>query len=448
MWTGFPVNYISYVYILGRMAQDLNLVVSPYIYVLDIDDFNTDSLPAEEIEKIANFLRGKNWSTHSGIIPTELNYLESGIIEKNKNDTEKAGKLELEKKQVAVMLKNSDVFIPVLHAHGGTRWTASTEKEQSGVYLDLLKKLRRYGFQLNKDSFGYMYFPSNEFNNITVDYLPKIGVHIARVCIETFPKYENHYYQCGPLSLVPSDCPINAIRKSITCTNENPIEFFATTRWYFLDAIFNKKVIFIHGDNFSDGELGLTALSNISSLIDGSKIVIYGSPFDLRDKYTCPFRILSQTEEKDKTILTFDRELTGQKLISTGYPLQRVVNDKNEDIILFDSNIFCGVGQTIELYRGLTGVTSIPKLKKVSSNAFLRYAIYKNDRITIELEGYGMAEIILANLKKSVPYLITNRIVDSSQKPLSISQISSTEGEINFSVPISSYNTLLLEPAK
>ncbi|MFH0889064.1 MAG: HEAT repeat domain-containing protein [Planctomycetota bacterium] len=435
---------VHYMHFLGRLPQDLNLVVAPFYLVLDIDDINVPSLPAPEISKIADFLRAKNWSTYLGIKPDCLNYLEPEFIEKARHDAETKKQLELEAEQVKTILENRDVFIPVLHAHGGTRWLAPTEKEQSEPYLNLLEKLRRYGFQIKEDSFGYMYFPNNKLNKITVDYLPKIGVHIARVCHDSFPEFKNRYYQLGDLTILPSACPIGPARKSVVefdRYNMGPLEYLVAIRWFFVEGIFSREILFLHGNNFADGSLGIKALQDIASLVEGSRVIIYGQPFDLRDKYVSPFKILSQKEDSDKIILTFDRELTGQKLISTTYPLKRVVNDRNEDMILFDPHIFCGVGRKLELHHGLSNPGPVPRLKKVSNNAFLRYAIYKNGRITIELEGYGDTEISLTNLAISSFYLITNKCLQD-EKLSTFTKTTSDKGELNFHLAISSYNSV------
>ena len=449
IWNSFPANYISYIYILGRLAQDLNLIVSPYVFVLDINDINTPSVSPEEISKIADFLREQKWSTHLGIKPEYLNYLEPEFIQKSQQDTEIKKKLDLEKRQVETILKNTDVFIPVVHAHSDNQWKAISEKEQSESYTKFLRKMRTYGFQISENSFGYMYFPNNTFNESTVNYLTRTGVHIFRVCFETYPEFENRYYQKGDLSIIPSVCPIHAGLTSVSLTGENEIEYFARTRWYFFDLVSNKKVAIIHGDNFADGALGYRVLANTTSLIKGSKIAIYGTPFDLRDKYAYPFRILSQQKGADKVILTFDRELSGQKLISTTLPLKRVINEQNEDIILSDPHIFYGVGRKLTLYYNTTEGEQIPGLNKVSNNAFLRYALYKNGKVTLEFEGYGDTGVSLVNLRKSTGYLITNKCLQPPDKnPPSFIQTTSNKGELNFRLTISSYNSVSLIPEK
>ena len=441
---------VRYMRFLGHLPRDFNLVEAPFYLVLDIDDINVPSLPVSEITKIADFLRARNWTTHLGIKPDCLNYLEPEFIEKAQHNSVLSQQLELEAEQVKAILANRDVFIPTMHAHGGTRWTAPTEKEQSEPYLALLAKLRRYGFQIKEDSFGYIYFPCNKFNRVTADYLPKIGVHIARVCHDSIPEFENRYYQLGDLAILPSGCPISPAIKSIAGLksvvglnryNMCPLEYLSSTRWAFVEGIFSDKILFLHGDNFSDGSLGFKALQDIASLVEESRVVIYGRPFDLRDKYVSPFRILSQKEDGDKITLTADRELAGQKLLSTTYPLQRVVNEQGEDMILFDPYIFCAVGQRLELYHGLANCGRIPGLKKVSSNAFLRYAIYKNGRSTIELEGYGDTEITLTNLAASSPYTITNKCRTDGKLSVFTKNTSDT-GELNLHLDISSYNSV------
>ncbi len=448
-WTAFPSNYISYCYVLDHMVRDLGLLVSPFVFVLDIDDIN-DSLDiqATEIVKIAKILRENNWHTHLGIKPEKMRFLEPEFLELAGTDLALDAELVAEERQVNAILENQDVFLPLLHAHGGTKWLAPTEQEQSDAYLGLLEKLQKYGFRIDKDSYGYMYCPCNEFNSTAVSYMKKIGVHAMRVCSDTYPNYDNRYYQLGSLSLIPSDCPMGAGIRSISETHKHPIEYYALIRWYMLDDIFNKRITFLHGENFSDGILGFKALSNMSSLVDDTGIAIMGSPFDLRDKYDRPYKILSQKEGRNKIILTFDRVLTGEKLVSPSRSIQRVVNERGEDLVLFSSYIICGAGKILELYYNLASMPTVPGLKTVSNNAFLKTAVCKDGIVTLALEGYGDTDIALVNMGESTRYKLSDpgQVPTDQEGPTLLT--SSSNGELRVKTKISSYKTLTLSPAK
>lgn len=452
MWNSFKLDDINLIFILGRLVQDLNLIVAPFVFTCDIDDINTPSVPPENLLKITKLMREKKWCSWLGIKPGKyLNYLEPEFIARAEKDIAIKKQLDLERRQIEAIQKNRDVFVSIPHYHGSRDWLSLSEEKQAENYTWKLSKMARYGFRARPDSFGYRYFPCNEFNEVTIKYLTEVGVHIFRVCHDTGGKFENRYYQIGPLSIIPSDCPIAAPMTSINQAGESPASYFSFALQLFANSICHQVAVFLHGDNFHDDTLGFRALADISALVEAGRIVIYGKPFDLRDKYAYPFRILSQTEKNGTILLTFDRELTGQRLLSPRLPLKQVTNEKNEHLVLFDPYVFAGVGRKLKLHFEQNPGEQIPVLRKFSNNAHLRCATYKDGNIAIELEGYGDVEISLTNLRKSTDYLITNKYLglkDVQEDTPHFTQTTSPEGELDFRIAISSYNSVLIKSVK
>ena len=269
----------------------------------------------------------------------------------------------------------------------------------------MLAAIEAAGLVMDHRAHLYRCFPGNSFTGETCRYFEEAGVRAFRCCVDTGHGFFNCYRRVGGIDLLPSCCGIPATLSSLSEVSDRP-GFFCRRQEHFSEAVGNQRVVFVHGRNFADGELGFAILRHVDSYFDATGVVHYGKPCELRDSFLFPAPVDALIREQDGVSVHFE-EPVQSRYIQLPRPSRSVSNEEGQEMAFYSGRAVKVRGQRIRVAYGQPPVGT-PRLVSVSPFAYVDFAVVEGDGLLFRahLEGSGSTPCALGfeNLAPGVKY--------------------------------------------
>lgn len=149
-----------------------NALPLPLCY--DLDDANISESPytasVQGLSDLYDWAKPLNILITSGI---KTDYIEG--------PTAKRFPTGLASEQTAFLRDHQDVFIPIVHDHHYGTWGQTNAKATLiSQHIERLTVARQYGFAIPDDMYGYLFQPSNEYNENAIAVWKEYGIVAAR----------------------------------------------------------------------------------------------------------------------------------------------------------------------------------------------------------------------------------------------------------------------------